>query len=201
MNVNIGILYPSRLTLYGESGNVKALQCYLKKEEIDAEIEYIDDLSTANLNKIDFLYMGSGLESGLNFAELNMFDNKKKISEYIENGGYFLVTGNAMYTFKHYNYFKVNKSEDYHVADVSAKDIETKTGVRAFQNSKYSIIGTENPVFELYAGYGNDGSKLEGFRYKNLIVTSLIGPILAINAELRNHYIDRIKEKDGNNSK
>lgn len=201
MNVNIGILYPSRLTLYGESGNVKALQYYLKKEEIDAEIEYIDDLSSANLNKIDFLYIGSGLETGLNFAELNMFDNKKKISDYIENGGFFLVTGNAMYTFKHYNYFKVNKSEDYHVADVTAKELESKIGIRAFQNSKYSLVGTENPVFELYTGFGNDGSKKEGFRYKNLIVTSLIGPILAINAEYRNYIIDRIKENNGNNSK
>ena len=201
MNIKIGLLYPSRLTLYGESGNVKALQYYLKKQEIDASIEYIEDLKSFDLNSIDFLYMGSGLHSGLNFAENNLTQNKDKVKEYVEKGGYFLVTGNAMRAFKNYRLFKCTTNEDYYVADVQAKFINGKIGVRAFQNSKYLVLGTENPVFELFNGFGNDGSKMEGFRYNNLIVTSLIGPILAINAELRNHFIDRIKEKDGDDSK
>ena len=201
MNIKIGLLYPSRLTLYGESGNVKALQYYFKKQEIDASIEYIDDLKSVDLNKFDFLYMGSGLHSGLNFAENNLTQNKDKVMDYIENGGLFLATGNSMRAFKNYKYFKCTTNDDYYVADVQAKYLDGKIGVRAFQNTKYLVSGVENPVFELFNGFGNDGSKKEGFRYNNLIVTSLIGPILAINAELRNHFIDRIKEKHGNNTK
>ena len=197
MNINIGLLYPSRLSLYGESANAKALQYYLKKQEIDASIEAIDDLGTVDLKKYDFLYMGSGLESGLKFAAANLFQNKDKISEYIDADGYFLVTGNAMSALKHFNYFKFKENDDYLVADVTGKYISSNDDIRAFQNTKYLVIGTKNPVFDIYEGYGNDGSKQEGFRHKNLIVTSLIGPILAINAGLRNYFVDRIKESHG----
>lgn len=192
MIIKIGVLYPSRLSLYGEYGNIKALVAFMKKREIDTIVEPIEDLAEANLMSYDFLYMGSGIENSFPFVQINIYESKKKIIDYIESGRYFLVTGNALLAFKHYNYFNIFEEKDYYVSNVVAKCDICNDKIKAFQNTKYRLKDSKNYIFNIEKGYGNVDSTIEGYRKNNFYVTTLIGPILALNPGIRNAFIEGI---------
>lgn len=201
MNIKLGILYPTRLSLYGDNANVKAIKHFLRKRGNEITVDHIDDVSKYNLLDYDFIYMGSGMDSGLKFAEQNLFENRNKIYEYIDTGRFFLITGNALSALYHFKLYDFITNDDYYVSDVVAKTSLCKEPIRAFQNTKYLIKDSDSPVFEIEQGYGNAGTKKEGFRKNNLIVTSLIGPILAINDGLLDYIIDGILERHEYNFK
>ena len=63
----------------------------------------------------------------------------------------------------------------------------------------FDIISDKNfnPVGEITYGYGNNHNDQEGIRYKNLIITNLVGPIFVKNPWLAKNIILDICSKKG----
>ena len=160
---------------------------------VQAETDYIESLDTVDLNSYDFLYIGSGRVDGLDFALKEINNNKEKVIDYINSNKVMMVTGNAIKALSELGIYKINEGDDYYVSDVSATSVLTQSKIRAFQNTKYILDEQKDYLFELERGISNKGlESAEGFRYKELYVSSMIGPLLALNDEFRKYIIDRI---------
>lgn len=188
--IRIAHLYPEELTLYGESGNIKALTYNLDKENIEYEVIRVDKDANLELDKYDFIYLGSGRPKFLDDIKKRLLPYKKEILNYIENGKIILATGNAISILDFLELYDVNRYENRIVYDVEATTSLCKGYIKGFQNTEYLIKDTKGIIFNIEKGMGNDLLLMEGFKHKNFYATSIIGPILARNDNLNNYFID-----------
>lgn len=188
--IRIAHLYPEELTLYGESGNIKALTYNLDKENIEYEVIRVDKDANLELDKYDFIYLGSGRPKFLDDIKKRLLSYKEEILNYIENGKIILATGNAISILDFLELYNVNRYEDRIVYDVEATTSLCKGHIKGFQNTEYLIKDTKSIIFNIEKGMGNDLLLMEGFKHKNFYATSIIGPILARNDNLNNYFID-----------
>lgn len=188
--IRIAHLYPEELTLYGESGNIKALTYTLDKENIEYEVIRVDKDANLELDKYDFIYLGSGRPKFIDDIKKRLLPYKEEILNYIENGKIILATGNAISILDFLELYDVNRYEDRIVYDVEATTSLCKSHIKGFQNTEYLIKDTKSIIFNIEKGMGNDLLLMEGFKHKNFYATSIIGPILARNDNLNNYFID-----------
>ena len=188
--IRIAHLYSEELTLYGESGNIKALTYNLDKENIEYEVIRVDKDANLELDKYDFIYLGSGRPKFLDDIKKRLLPYKKEILNYIENGKIILATGNAISILDFLELYDVNRYENRIVYDVEATTSLCKGHIKGFQNTEYLIKDTKSIIFNIEKGMGNDLLLMEGFKHKNFYATSIIGPILARNDNLNNYFID-----------
>lgn len=196
--ITIAWLYPYELTLYGESGNIKALMYTLDKENIKYKLEIIDKDTKLELDKYDFIYMGSGRPKCLEDVKQHLLPYKEEFLNYIENDKILLATGNAISILDFLDLYDVKYCKKREVHDVDATTSLCKGHIVGFQNTEYLIDSTKNIIFNINEGIGNKHTMLEGFMYKNFYATSIIGPILARNDNLNNYFIDLIKKTNKN---
>ena len=188
--IRIAHLYSEELTLYGESGNIKALTYNLDKENIEYEVIRVDKDAKLELDKYDFIYLGSGRPKFIDDIKKRLLPYKEEILNYIENGKIILATGNAISILDFLELYNVNRYEDRIVYDVEATTSLCKGHIKGFQNTEYLIKDTKSIIFNIEKGMGNDLLLMEGFKHKNFYATSIIGPILARNDNLNNYFID-----------
>ena len=187
--ITIAHLYPYELALYGENGNIKALTYYLDKENIEYKVVLIDKEDKLEFSKYDFIYIGSGRKKYLEDVKKRLLPYKEELENYIENDKILLVTGNAISIFTFLNKYDVEYCEKREVHDVDATTSLCKGSIKGFQNTEYLISTTKDILFNINEGVGNAKTLMEGFKYKNFYATSIIGPILARNDNLRNYFI------------
>lgn len=188
--IRIAHLYSEELTLYGESGNIKALTYNLDKENIEYEVIRVDKDANLELDKYDFIYLGSGRPKFLDDIKKRLLPYKEEILNYIESDKIILATGNAISILDFLELYNVNRYEDRIVYDVEATTSLCKGHIKGFQNTEYLIKDTKSIIFNIEKGMGNDLLLMEGFKHKNFYATSIIGPILARNDNLNNYFID-----------
>lgn len=196
--ITIAWLYPYELTLYGESGNIKALIHALDKENMKYKLKIIDKDTQLELEKYDFIYMGSGRTKCLEDIKKRLLPYKKELQNYIEQDKILLVTGNAISILDFLDLYDIKYYKKREVHDVDATTSLCKGHIIGFQNTEYLIDSTKNIIFNINEGIGNKHTMLEGFMYKNFYATSIIGPILARNDNLNNYFIDLIKKANKN---
>ena len=196
--ISIAWLYPYELTLYGESGNIKALMYALNKENIKYKLEIIDKDTKLELDKYDFIYIGSGRPKYLEAVKQRLLPYKEEFLNYIENDKILLATGNAISILDFLDLYEITYCKKREVHDVDATTSLCKGHIVGFQNTEYLIKSTKNIIFNINEGVGNNNTMLEGFMYKNFYATSIIGPILARNDNLNNYFIDLIKKTNKN---
>ena len=188
--IRIAHLYSEELTLYGESGNIKALTYNLDKENIEYEVIRVDKDAKLELDKYDFIYLGSGRPKFIDDIKKRLLPYKEEILNYIESDKIILATGNAISILDFLELYNVNRYEDRIVYDVEATTSLCKGHIKGFQNTEYLIKDTKSIIFNIEKGMGNDLLLMEGFKHKNFYATSIIGPILARNDNLNNYFID-----------
>ena len=193
MKITIGYLYYDLLNLYGDSGNIKALEYHLKEQGIKTEVKYFSVGDKKDFSKIDLIYVGSGTESNLLIALEDLKKDIDGLKQYIKEKKYILATGNSLELFG--NYIITNKKikclglYDYVVIyqDRIVKDVNVKTDL-----IDSNIIGFENHL----------GSVLtydDIISIDNYIGTYIIGPILVRNPKLCSYLIKKlIKSKKDN---
>ncbi len=192
----IEILFPEVCGLYGDSQNVT----YLKATLPDAKfvITPLTDTPYFAENKPDLIYIGSMSESTQRRVIDKLFPLKDRIIELVKNSTPILATGNAGEIFcKKIDYV----TEKIRADGLGILDLTVKTDLFDRYNGKVlgtfedmTIVGFRSQFSFLYGnnaenffvncirGDGiNRGSKLEGIRYKNLICTQILGPILPLN--------------------
>lgn len=193
--ITIAHLYPYELALYGENGNIKALTYLLDKENIKYKVVLIDKEDKLEFSKYDFIYIGSGRKRYLEDVKKRLLPYKEELIKYIEEDKILLATGNAISIFDFLDYYEVKYCEKRIVSDVEATTSLCKGNIVGFQNTEYLINTNKSIIFNLNEGIGNNHTLLEGFKYKNLYATTIIGPLLARNDNLNQYFIELLTQK------
>lgn len=194
MNINILYLYHELLNLYGDSGNVKAIEYALKEQNIDVKIDKLSIEDDIDFSDYDLIYIGSGTEKNQLIALEHLLKYKEEIAKYINNNKFILATGNGFEFFgKRIGDNKALEILDFEADYLEKRKVgdyikETEYGkIVAFENSGSKITNNTTPLFD----------EDTGVLYKNLYGTYLIGPILIRNPKFNKYFIEKlIKSKD-----
>ena len=211
--IKIAHLYYDLLNLYGEDGNIKALQNALSKLNIDYSLDRLTITDDIKFDNYDFIYIGSGTEENLNIVFEHLKNYIKDIKKYIESEKIMLVTGNTLDIFgkyiktldekKHYtldifNYHSSEKEERI-VSEVMFK-MDTLGPLIGFYNTpnamREEVVKNYNKLFQVIKriGYQDDTIKFAGVNKNNFYGTHILGPLLVRNPELLKFFIARIIE-------
>ena len=218
--INVLHLYYDLLNLYGENANTRCIEHMLKLNNIKVNIDYKSINDKIDFNKYDLIYISQGSEDNLLSALSDIQKYKKELKEYIESNKYLLLTGNAMDLFGKYIEIENDKIDTLNIFDYTTKFIDKSTFENAstdrivgqvYGTSKLieePIIGFQNrcdlnyniktPLFELEERFSNDlTNKKEGFTYKNVYATHIIGPLLIRNPYFTDYLLSKLcKDKN-----
>lgn len=216
MNLMLGYLYPDLMNIYGDRGNVIALQRRCLWRNIDFEIKKISLQEDAEeLKKCDLFFFGGGQDRQQIIAAKDLQKTTKgRILKEILNQGTPLLSicGGFQLLGKSYHF------EGKILPGISFFEAETKAGKIRFINNilveteifgqKETLVGFENhsgrtyifgktkPLGRVIAGYGNNGKdKTEGAIKFNAIGTYLHGSLLPKNPHLSDFIIKKALEK------
>ena len=192
-------LYSDLMNLYGDYGNMKVLKSHLEKLNVECEIEKKGIQDELDLNRYDMIYIGSGTESAqkLVLPHLKKYRNDLKI--FIEEEKPVLLTGNAMELLGK----KISEDEALGIIDMSVQETKDRyTGDAVMKSAQFGeVVGFINKctliqmdeadalfTYEFKDSNLKDNS-YEGYRYKNLFGTHLIGPVLVKNPNFMKEII------------
>lgn len=212
MTVRILDIYPELMNLYGERGNMLMLRKRL--EESGAEVVY-DTVATdgnIDLSMYDIAYMGCGTESSSLKALECLCPYKKQLEEYIESDKILVLTGNAFEIFGEtviddnrsheglgifsYNVQRKNKQRFHGDAIYTCSQFDKK--VIGYINKCSYVSSVISPLFNVEMGLGNDNApSTEGFNYKNVYATELIGPLFVRNPYFLQYIISKLYSQKG----
>ncbi len=182
--IKIANLYDDLLNLYGDSGNCKALAFHLREtgEEVQLDrLRYGDKLSFADY---DICIIGSGTEQNLYLALHDLMPCKEELSQYKNNGGFLLATGNSIELFGRsvnckpalglFDYTATYQEERI-VRDVCLKSSLVDDDIIGFENHKGTLDREESLILE-----------------DNFLLTYTIGPLLVRNPKLTDCLIRKL---------
>lgn len=213
--INVLHLYYDLLNLYGENANTRCIVHNLELNNIKVGVDLKSINDSIDFEKYDIIYIGSGSESDLLLALNDLNKRKKEIKKYIESNKYLLLTGNSMDLFG--KYIKTNEDRfealnifDYHtefITESTFKNASTDRIVGEVKGTtkliKEKIIGFQNrcdlnydiktPLFKLDQKFSNDlTNNNEGFTYKNVYATHIIGPLLIRNPYFTDYILNKL---------
>ncbi len=215
--INILHLYYDLLNLYGENANTRCLVHNLKLNNIKAHVDLKSINDKIDFQKYDLIYIGSGSEDNLFLSLNDLMKRKKDIKEYIESNKYLILTGNSIDLFGNFiqteekkinalgifNYYtkfaNVNNSDsaskDRIVGEVTASSKLIQEKIIGFQNRCDLNYKIKSPLFKINQNYSNDlNNTHEGFTYKNVYATHIIGPLLIRNPYFTNYILSKLCE-------
>lgn len=197
-------LFPKRLSLYGEYGNVAVLARTL--ETLGNKVEVLSyEEGELSFENVDMVYVGAGTEEAVWEANRILKPYKEVIQKAIADGVFFLATGNAMALFggeltldgektvslEAFSYNTEMTSKKRYLADAMGKDMDGNLYV-GFINTGCVYTGTDRPVMELLLGkkLGNDkANPAEGYQNGSFFGTQMIGPVLTKNPHLLGAFV------------
>lgn len=206
MNIKIAYLYYDLMNLYGESGNIKVLKQQLEKQSINVSISFLTIDDEIDFTKYDFFYMGCCTENNQKIVLNNLLKYKVAIEQSIDEGKFFLCTGNSLELFgnfiiennKKYTGLGIfdfeSKHENFRMVDeVLFKCPFIEDYVLGFQNQCGVIKSDCLNLFDVIKGVGSyPNSKKEGIYFHNFWGTYVIGPLLIRNPELLKFLVKKI---------
>ncbi len=208
MKIKIAHLYYDLLNLYGEQGNILALQNAFINQDVKVEVDLLTVGDNINFNKYDIFYMGSGTNQNLLIVLTDLKKYKNKLASAIKNNKYFITTGNAHEIFGKFiemdnakyeglnifNYYV--KQNPKRIVGESFMEFENLSPIIGFQNRLSVMQCDDNHLFSVINGYAdNYKSSFEGYREENFFGTYLIGPLLIRNPHLTDYIVKDILEK------
>lgn len=206
MKITIVHLFYDLMNLYGESGNVLAIQNCLLGQGLDVEIKNISLTDPLDLTDVDVIYMGSGTESNMMIALDYLRRHSDEINDAFSSKKFFLVTGNAIELFGKKIFingqvidglnifdYETTKSNSRNVSECIFNFDEIEEKILGFVNHSSEMSGISSPLFTVKKGIGsNKSSKIEGIHLNNFYGTYLIGPILARNPKFLEYFAKKI---------
>ena len=194
--MKIEVLFGEICNLFGDWQNVTYLRQTLPEAEfIETPLENTPFFVTGTP---DLIYIGSMTEANQRRAIKALLPYADRLRELVENGTAVLATGNGgEILMKHISYVTEKiETEGLGIVDLTVKtdlfdrfngkvlgrfeDID----IVGFQSQFSTVWGdnAKNPFIKVLRGTGyNRKGEYEGYRYKNLFVTSLLGPLLPNN--------------------
>lgn len=185
------------MNLYGERGNVLMLKKCFEQSGLDVICDCKEASDSLNIADYDIVYIGCGTESASYKALECLKPYRRQLDEFIENNKLLIATGNSFELFgdyindDKYGNFEGLKLFEYGVSRTHKKRflgdavfscMQDENKIIGFINKCSKISGVSSPLFNVEMGLGNDNLKsTEGFTYKNVFATNLIGPVLVRN--------------------
>ena len=216
--VNVLHLYYDLLNLYGENANTRCIKRALELNNIKVKVDLksIDD--EIDFNSYDIIYIGQGSEDNLLLALKDALKRKNEFKKFIEDNKCLILTGNSMDLFGKYIKTNNDKTTSLGIFDYTTEFINESTFKNASKDRivgqiigdtkliDKKIIGFQNrcdlnhniktPLFKLEEKYSNDlKNQNEGFTYKNVYATHIIGPLLIRNPYLTDYILNKVCEK------
>ncbi len=214
--IKILYLYPDMLNLYGDRGNIQALQYRIEKRGIKANIEYYYLGEQApDFSSYDIVFSGGGADKEQALVAEDMQQYKEMIKRAIEEGVFFLLVCGSYQLFgKYYKGVEGNIIPGLEIFDYYTEAIPDRTKrcigdivIDVNLNGKQTkIIGYENHGGQTYDvksvlgkvlyGQGNAfGAGQEGFMIKNVIATYIHGTLLSKNPDVTDYMIKYALER------
>ena len=203
--IKIAHLYYDAMNLYGEEGNVRALEKFISRQGITCEVHKLSIGDDIDFNAYDFYYIGCGSEDNQMLVLEDLKKYKDDIESALKKGKMILATGNAMELFGRKIKFKDAHSIDclglfdYQAVELDRRNVseifykydqlEEGKGrdILGFRNSNCNIIHNNNRMFE-FPNSVNIGS---------FYGIDFVGPLLIRNPYFTNMLIEKLfKEKD-----
>lgn len=212
MNINIAWLYPDTLNLHGDRGNIMAFERVAAKLGVDVTITRVDDYDqTIDFENIDIVLMNPGEVRAIARLVDVLGKQKEALTKYVEAGKVFFAVGTTGVALgKGIKYLDGSKKTCLGLLDMVAKEREMIYGndilFTMADDASMEIVGSQiqlvdtkvdaaNALGSVVYGYGNNNDKNEGARYKNLMFTNALGPVLVKNPWLA-EYMLRIAAKN-----
>ena len=208
--IKIAHLYYDLMNLYGESGNIIALEKGFEEQDMYTEVIKLTVGDRIDFTKYDIYYIGCGSESNQLIVLEDLIKYKNIIKEAIEDGKYFIFTGNSYELLgKYIEKLNGDKIDTLNIFDFYTKELDTrirgeeilecklfKEPIIGFQNRQCILNNKDYHLFNVINGHGNNNkSKHEGIHYNNLFATYTLGPLLIRNPLLKDYIIKNILEK------
>ena len=206
--LKIANLYYDIMNLYGENANIRALVKFAEYQGIQTEVHNLTIGDKIDFEKYDIYYIGSGTEKSELLVLKDIMNYQNEIRKAIMTNKHFLVTGNAIEFFG--EYININEvkypalnifpyrvlHENYRIV---GSVVMSMTGIKekiiGFQNRCDIISDIDTPIFKTDIKYSNDGTNNnEGFNYKNVYATHLIGPLFIRNPYLLDYFLKKVCE-------
>ena len=212
--INVLHLYYDLLNLYGENANTRSIKYNLELNKIKVNVDLKSLNDEIDFEKYDLMYIGSGSEDNMKLALNDILKRKKEIKKFIESNKYLILTGSSMDLFGKYiktlddkldalNIFDYyteyltetnlkNAAKNRVVGEIKASTNLIEQTIIGFQNRCDLVFNVKTPLFKTQQQYSNDlTNEEEGFTYKNVYATHIIGPILIRNP----YFLDYILNK------
>ena len=216
--INVLHLYYDLLNLYGENANTRCIKRSLELNKIKVRVDLKSINDDIDFDKYDIIYIGQGSEENLLLALNDINKRKDSLKKYIEEDKCLILTGNAMDLFGKYIKTNNEKIKALNIFDYTTEFINESTFKNASKDRivgqiegtttliDKKIIGFQNrcdinyniktPLFKLDEKYSNDlKNNNEGFKYKNVYATHIIGPLLIRNPYLTDYMLKNVCEK------
>ena len=201
MKIKIAHLFPDILNLYGDMGNIRALEYRLRARNIEVNTVSVNISDEIDLSQFDIVFLGGGGDHETSIALKRLFDYKNEITAYIESGKVFVAACSGFYMLGKELYLNDEPAAGLSVLDVFLKPSEKRLignavskaslggediTVAAFENHNFRVhINNHTPFSYMEYGFGNNGEdKTEGVLYKNLLATNFHGPLLPKNPKI-----------------
>ncbi len=202
--MKIEILFGEVCSLYGDHGNIMLLEKTFGKNNIHKTS--ILETPIFITEDIDLIYMGAMNEKTQIQVISKLLPFKNILMEKIDDGLKALFTGTAMDILAR----RIVEEDGTVVEGLDIFNFETRIKWRPRLNcaiyghyKNIPIVGhktqftqaygdnSENYFVQVEKGMGiNKNTNLEGFVYKNLIATNMTGPLLVMNPEFSQRYLD-----------
>ena len=208
--IRILFLYHDLMNLYGDNGNIRVLERYLRDQGCEVKTDRRSLNDVFDLRDYDFIYCGCGTERNRNEALKDLLKHQNELAESYEKGTVILFTGISWQMLgKHIVTAENQKLDgiglfDFTVTEQSKKrytgDVLSRTDMFeeifvGFINRCSRVEGLDEPFMKIEKVIGNIPDKTDGIHRKNLFGISLNGPVLVKNPHFA-RYIVRLLVKD-----
>lgn len=213
--VRIVYLYPDALNLYGDGGNVIALERRCAWRGIPVRIDEVRMEDALDLTDADIVMMGGGADRDQIAVAHELLAQKNKVAAYVEDGGALLAICGSYQLLGRSYYMgderieglgviaaETVRSQSRLIGNVAVKTELAPEPFVGFENHGGRTILNEGATplgSSVVAGTGNNGDDgFEGLIYKGVIGTYLHGPACPKNPELADWLIAHALERRAN---
>ena len=211
--LNVAVLYPDLLNLYGDRGNARALERRCAAREIEATVTGVDIGDDWSPEAADIVLVGGGQDREQRRVQADLQARGDALRDYVDDNGVALAVCGGFQLFgHHYRGWDGEIMEGIGIFDAVAAhpgpsiarcvgnvvalwEGETVVGFENHGGRTYLNDGQE-ALADVVSGFGNNGGDgLEGAKVKNAYGTYLHGAVLPKNPRLADRLISLALER------
>ena len=202
--IRILYLYHDLMNLYGDNGNIRVLERYLKDQGEQVTVDRKSLQDEFDISHYDFIYCGRGTEKNRNAALADLKKHENQLKKAYEADRVILFTGiswqmlgKAIVTADNVTLeglglsdFSVREgSRKRYTGDVLARSEMFDEIFVGFINRASQVENLNKPFMTIEKVIGNIPDKYDGIHQRNLFGISLNGPVLVKNPHFARYIV------------